>query len=33
MKLKSIYGDNLVEYIFAMHGVHVIWNGEGECPF
>jgi len=24
---------NLVDYIVAMHGVHPIWDGKGDCPF
>jgi len=33
MKLRSIWGENIEEYIFAMHGYSVIYKGEGECPF
>lgn len=33
MKLNSMWGSNLVEYIYAMHGHKVVWDGKGECPF
>lgn len=33
MHLKSIYGDNLEEFIYAVHNYKVIWDGTGECPF
>ena len=29
----SLWGRSIEEFILLMHNHHVVWKGDGECPF